>query len=85
MPARTVLFTNVQKFDGKDFRWISSGEYIQMSGRYGHWCNFDQDYFLNEKRKISSERPKLMPPCSFVTFIIDWKVLHVLRKSTGFS
>ena len=32
MPARTVLFTNVQKFDGKDFRWISSGEYIQMSG-----------------------------------------------------
>jgi len=35
MPARTVLFTNVQKFDGKDFRWISSGEYIQMSGRAG--------------------------------------------------
>ena len=35
MPARTVLFTNVQKFDGKDFRCISSGEYIQMSGRAG--------------------------------------------------
>ncbi|NXY11452.1 MTREX helicase, partial [Pteruthius melanotis] len=35
MPARTVLFTSASKFDGKDFRWISSGEYIQMSGRAG--------------------------------------------------
>ncbi|KAB0381177.1 hypothetical protein FD755_008961 [Muntiacus reevesi] len=35
MPARTVLFTNARKFDGKDFRWISSGEYIQMSGHAG--------------------------------------------------
>ena len=75
MPARTVVFTSAQKFDGKDmrwifpkkkifeflrfflnfperkkfqfrpkisnfffnffFRWVSSGEYIQMSGRAG--------------------------------------------------
>ncbi|CAG9796444.1 unnamed protein product [Diatraea saccharalis] len=35
MPARTVVFTSCQKFDGKDFRYISSGEYIQMSGRAG--------------------------------------------------
>lgn len=35
MPARTVLFTSPKKFDGKDFRWITSGEYIQMSGRAG--------------------------------------------------
>ena len=35
MPARTVVFTNAQKFDGKDMRWITSGEYIQMSGRAG--------------------------------------------------
>ncbi|XP_069483381.1 exosome RNA helicase MTR4 isoform X1 [Ambystoma mexicanum] len=35
MPARTVLFTSARKFDGKDFRWLSSGEYIQMSGRAG--------------------------------------------------
>lgn len=35
MPARTVLFTSLRKFDGKDFRWITSGEYIQMSGRAG--------------------------------------------------
>ena len=35
MPARTVVFTAVRKFDGAAFRWISSGEYIQMSGRAG--------------------------------------------------
>ncbi|ETN68086.1 helicase [Anopheles darlingi] len=35
MPARTVLFTSPRKFDGKDFRWVTSGEYIQMSGRAG--------------------------------------------------
>ncbi|CAG9333711.1 unnamed protein product [Blepharisma stoltei] len=35
MPARTVVFTNVRKFDGESFRWISGGEYIQMSGRAG--------------------------------------------------
>ncbi|XP_077296367.1 exosome RNA helicase Mtr4 [Arctopsyche grandis] len=35
MPARTVLFTSLRKFDGKDFRWVTSGEYIQMSGRAG--------------------------------------------------
>ena len=35
MPAKTVVFTSVRKFDGKDFRWVSSGEYIQMSGRAG--------------------------------------------------
>lgn len=35
MPARTVVFTAARKFDGKDFRWLTSGEYIQMSGRAG--------------------------------------------------
>ncbi|XP_076812190.1 exosome RNA helicase MTR4-like [Clavelina lepadiformis] len=35
MPAHTVVFTSIRKFDGKDFRWITGGEYIQMSGRAG--------------------------------------------------
>ena len=30
MPAKTVVFTNTRKYDGKDFRWITSGEYIQV-------------------------------------------------------
>jgi len=35
MPAKTVVFTATRKFDGRDFRWVSAGEYIQMSGRAG--------------------------------------------------
>lgn len=35
MPARTVVFTSSRKFDGKNFRVLTSGEYIQMSGRAG--------------------------------------------------
>lgn len=35
MPAKTVVFTSVRKFDGKEMRWVSGGEYIQMSGRAG--------------------------------------------------
>lgn len=35
MPAKTVVFTAARKFDGREFRNLSSGEYIQMSGRAG--------------------------------------------------
>ncbi|KAJ3986152.1 rRNA-processing arch domain-containing protein [Lentinula detonsa] len=35
MPAKTVVFTDTRKFDGREQRSLSSGEYIQMSGRAG--------------------------------------------------
>ena len=35
MPAKTVVFTNVRKFDGTEMRWVSPSEFIQMSGRAG--------------------------------------------------
>lgn len=35
MPARTVVFTSLKKFDGEKHRYLTSGEYIQMSGRAG--------------------------------------------------
>ena len=35
MPAKTVVFTSVSKFDGKETRFLTGGEYIQMSGRAG--------------------------------------------------
>ena len=34
MPAKSVVFTSARKFDGA-YRWLKSGEYIQMSGRAG--------------------------------------------------
>jgi ATP-dependent RNA helicase DOB1 len=30
MPAKTVIFTSVRKFDDCAFRWLSGGEYIQV-------------------------------------------------------
>ena len=35
MPARTVIFNGVRKHDGRGFRDLMPGEYIQMSGRAG--------------------------------------------------
>ncbi|KAI4162585.1 MAG: hypothetical protein LQ342_003816 [Letrouitia transgressa] len=35
MPAKTVVFTSVRKFDGRSLRWVSPSEFVQMSGRAG--------------------------------------------------
>jgi len=35
MPAKTVVFTSVRKFDGVSQRWLTPSEYVQMSGRAG--------------------------------------------------
>lgn len=35
MPCRTAVFTSCRKFDGSAFRYVTGGEYTQMSGRAG--------------------------------------------------
>ncbi|KAI9729848.1 MAG: ATP-dependent RNA helicase mtr4 [Cirrosporium novae-zelandiae] len=35
MPAKTVVFTSVRKFDGIAIRWVTPSEFVQMSGRAG--------------------------------------------------
>ena len=35
MPAKTVVFTSVRKFDGVQRRWVTPSEFVQMSGRAG--------------------------------------------------
>ena len=35
MPAKTVLFTSLKKFDGEFQRYLGGGEYTQMAGRAG--------------------------------------------------
>lgn len=35
MPAKTVIFTSLRKFDGTSRRLLTPGEFIQMSGRAG--------------------------------------------------
>jgi len=35
MPAKTVIFNGLRKFDGRTFRMINSKEYFQLAGRAG--------------------------------------------------
>lgn len=35
MPAKTVVFTSVEKFDGVAMRYLTPSEFVQMSGRAG--------------------------------------------------
>jgi ATP-dependent RNA helicase DOB1 len=35
MPAKTVVFTSVEKFDGTAMRYLTPSEFVQMSGRAG--------------------------------------------------
>ncbi len=35
MPARTVVFSEIRKHDGREYRNLLPGEYTQMSGRAG--------------------------------------------------
>tara|TARA_B100000795_G_scaffold199322_1_gene153157 strand:+ start:3680 stop:6145 length:2466 start_codon:yes stop_codon:yes gene_type:complete len=35
MPTKTTIFTSIQKFDGKSFRFLLPHEYVQMGGRAG--------------------------------------------------
>eukprot|EP00917_Polyrhabdina_sp_WS-2016_P008425 GHVP01018900.1.p1 GENE.GHVP01018900.1~~GHVP01018900.1.p1 ORF type:complete len:1072 (+),score=214.99 GHVP01018900.1:196-3216(+) len=35
MPAKTVVFAKIRKWDGRNYRLLTAGEYVQMSGRAG--------------------------------------------------
>ena len=45
MPARTVVFTNARKFDGKDFRFVSTIKLIILCG-HCH-CLYHNNYYPN--------------------------------------
>ena len=59
MPAKTVVFTSMEKFDGDDFRFLTGGEFIQMSGRAGRRGLDDRGYtILMANKKLEPDSAK---------------------------
>ncbi|EFJ40622.1 hypothetical protein VOLCADRAFT_121704 [Volvox carteri f. nagariensis] len=89
MPARCVVFTAMRKWDGAESRWISSGEYIQMSGRAGRRGMDDRglvvmmlDAELEEQtcRAIMQGKPSPLLSSFKLTY---YTMLNMLRRLEG--
>ncbi|XP_076946551.1 DExH-box ATP-dependent RNA helicase DExH9-like isoform X2 [Bidens hawaiensis] len=89
MPAKTVVFSNVRKFDGDKFRWLSGGEYIQMSGRAGRRGIDDRGVcILMVDEKLEPSTAKMMvkgsADCLNSAFHLSYNMLlNQLRSEDG--
>ena len=81
MPARSVIFTDVVKFDGRARRVLNAGEFRQMSGRAG--CRgLDREghvyVMLHSDRmltKVYTEEPSAVESC----YRVRWSsLLHLI-------
>ncbi|BBN07456.1 ATP-dependent RNA helicase DOB1 [Marchantia polymorpha subsp. ruderalis] len=89
MPARTVVFTAVRKWDGDSHRWMSSGEYIQMSGRAGRRGKDDKGIciiMLDEQMKMDTCKEMITgKPAPLVsTFRLSYyTLLNLMSRAEG--
>ncbi|KAG7669038.1 hypothetical protein Ndes2526A_g00745 [Nannochloris sp. 'desiccata'] len=89
MPAKTVIFTTLTKFDGEETRFIESGEYIQMSGRAGRRGKDDRGYaIMLADQKLDEPTCRSMVKGSAAPLMSSFKLtyytlLNLLKRLEG--
>ncbi|XP_047320002.1 DExH-box ATP-dependent RNA helicase DExH10 [Impatiens glandulifera] len=89
MPAKTVVFTSVRKWDGDSHRYVGSGEYIQMSGRAGRRGKDERGIciiMVDEQMEMNTLRDMVLgkPAPLLSTFRLSYyTILNLLSRSEG--
>ncbi|KAJ4709181.1 DExH-box ATP-dependent RNA helicase [Melia azedarach] len=89
MPAKTVVFTAVKKWDGDSHRYIGSGEYIQMSGRAGRRGKDERGIciiMVNEQMEMNTLKEMVLgKPAPLVsTFRLSYySILNLMSRAEG--
>ena len=89
MPARTVVFTAVKKFDGTDMRVLAPGEYTQMSGRAGRRGKDDRGICIvmcDERMEETAMKEMILgqpQPLSSEFKLSYYSILNLLKRATG--
>ena len=97
MPIKTTIFTDLHKFDGKDFRMLYGYEYNQASGRAGRRGLDTQGYVIhlnnlfkgeidfNEYKIMMSGKPQKLISNYKITYQLLLSSLHDIVKKSLFQ